>query len=396
VIESLSEEEEEENDEENEYVEDEMALFIMKFNKYISKRRAFKGDKMEKTRSKRVCYNYGKSGHFIAQCPHERKDEDNDKKKKFDKSYKRDRKYTKKKPYGQAPIGQEWNSSDESSESEGDDLATIAIKGESSSSKSLFPKLSKQTCLMAKDGKNKVKSNTPSSPKYVTSDEDTLSSDDNNDDAFSDDDSLPSEFCKNPKVMIKGLMKQVRVRDELLEQQEELLVQERKSNKELKKLLALEKSKVKKLDQELTQIKETTCSLKCSIGALQSQYDVLQKTYQDLEVQFDALWSSTSNTSNDPEAPKASTSKGCERCYNLDINGLYAQSQHSNVEQVLVESCDEAMGKENDHLKREFKKLELEVTKLKKQTKVQPPQDNCSNMVKKLEKGRTASKIASQ
>jgi hypothetical protein len=33
---------------------------------------------------------------------------------------------------------------------------------------------------------------------------------------------------------------------------------------------------------------------------------------------------------------------------------------------------------------------------LKKKTKVQPPQDYRSNMVKKLEKGRTASKIASQ
>jgi hypothetical protein len=63
---------------------------------------------------------------------------------------------------------------------------------------------------------------------------------------------------------------------------------------------------------------------------------------------------------------------------------------------VLVESCDEAIGKENDHLKREVKKLELEVNKLKKQTKVQSPQDNHSNMVKKLEKGRTAPKITSQ
>jgi hypothetical protein len=34
-------------------------------------------------------------------------------------------------------------------------------------------------------------------------------------------------FAKNPNTMIKGLMKQVRVRDELLEQQEELLVEER-------------------------------------------------------------------------------------------------------------------------------------------------------------------------
>jgi hypothetical protein len=64
--------------------------------------------------------------------------------------------------------------SDESSKSDGDDLSTIAIKGESSSSKSLFPKLSKHTCLMAKESKKKAKSNTPSSPKYVTSDDDTL------------------------------------------------------------------------------------------------------------------------------------------------------------------------------------------------------------------------------
>jgi hypothetical protein len=63
---------------------------------------------------------------------------------------------------------------------------------------------------------------------------------------------------------------------------------------------------------------------------------------------------------------------------------------------VLVESCDEAIEKENDHLKREVKRFETEVNNLKKQTKVQPPQHNYSNMVKKLEKGRTTPKIASQ
>jgi hypothetical protein len=122
----------------------------------------------------------------------------------------------------------------------------------------------------------------------------------------------------------------------------------------------------------------------------------LQKIHQDLEVQFDALWSSTSKTSSDLEAPKASTSKGCERCYNLDLNALYDKSQPSKIEQVLVESCDKAIEKENDHLNREVKRLEIEVNKLRKQTKVQPPQDNRSNMVKKLEKGRTTLNVASQ
>jgi hypothetical protein len=103
--------------------------------------------------------------------------------------------------------------------------------------------------------------------------------------------------------------------------------------------------------------------------------------HQDLKVQFDALWSSSSKTSSDPKAPQASTSKGCKRCYNIDIN-----SPCCNVEKVLVETCDETIDQKNDHLKREVKKLEFEVNKLKKQAKVQPPQDNRNNMVKKLEK----------
>jgi hypothetical protein len=83
---------------------------------------------------------------------------------------------------------------------------------------------------------------------------------------------------------------------------------------------------VQKLDQELTKTKETTCSLKSLIDA----HDVLLKTHQDLEVQFGALWSSTSKTSTND---KASTS------------------------QVSVETCDDLIAQENDHLKREVKKL---------------------------------------
>jgi chromosome segregation ATPase len=157
---------------------------------------------------------------------------------------------------------------------------------------------------MAKEGRKKVKSNTPSSPKYITSDEDTLFSD--NYDCSDDDNPLLRELVKNPNAMIKGLMRQVGVRDKLLEQQEELLVQERKISEELKKLIALEKDNVEKLDQELAKSKETTRSLKSSIDALQGQHDVLLKTRQDLEVQFSALWSSTSKTSTNN---KASTSQ---------------------------------------------------------------------------------------
>jgi hypothetical protein len=53
-------------------------------------------------------------------------------------------------------------------------------------------------------------------------------------------------------------------RDQLLENQEDLLEQERKITYEFKKLLKLEKEK----NEELAQGKKTISSLKSSIGAL--------------------------------------------------------------------------------------------------------------------------------
>jgi hypothetical protein len=250
----------------------------------MAKRRALKENKGEKprSRSKRVCYNCGKNGHFIAQCPYERREEGENNNKKKDKIYTKDKKdkYYKKKSYGEDHNEQEWDSNDESSDSNSEDIATIAIKENSSSSKSLFPNLSKHTCLMAKERKKKANGKGHSSPKYVSSD----------DDLSSDDSVHAFDIGKNPTAKLDGLMKQINLRDELLEQQDMLFVQERESNSELKKLLALEKEKNEKLDQELAKSKETTISLKSSIGALQESHDVLQKTNKNLEVQFDALW----------------------------------------------------------------------------------------------------------
>jgi hypothetical protein len=90
VIESSIEEEGEEEEEEDSSkcdVED-MALFTKKFKKYMKKTKLSKGDKKFKSVTKRTCYNCGKHGHFIANCPFERTDNDDDKKK--NKPYKKD------------------------------------------------------------------------------------------------------------------------------------------------------------------------------------------------------------------------------------------------------------------------------------------------------------------
>jgi hypothetical protein len=71
------------------------------------------------------------------------------------------------------------------------------------------------------------------------------------------------------------LLSEVGIHDELLYQQEKLLVQEKESNQELKKLSNIENEKNEKLDQELAQSKETISSIKSSSGALQDSYQVL-------------------------------------------------------------------------------------------------------------------------
>jgi hypothetical protein len=55
---------------------------------------------------------------------------------KKDKGYKKLDKPYKKKSYGEAHIGQEWEFNDESSNSDSDSVTTVAIKRTSSSSKS--------------------------------------------------------------------------------------------------------------------------------------------------------------------------------------------------------------------------------------------------------------------
>jgi hypothetical protein len=245
-----------------------MTLFMKKFKKYMNKKKFSKGDKKFNTKSttKRICYNCDKHDHFITNCIFKRRDDDDDKKKskfyKKHKGYKKSDKPYKKKSYGEAHIGQEWESNDESSNSDSDGVAIVTIKGTSSSSKSLFLKLSqgKHTCLMTKESKRQIKTKVSSPSKYVSSDDDDAS-----------DDDAPLPHGMNEKAAIKRLGKKLVVRDQLLEVQEDLLEQERKTSCELKRLLKFEKEK----NEELAKGKETISSPKSSSGAIQDSYDVL-------------------------------------------------------------------------------------------------------------------------
>jgi hypothetical protein len=118
---------------------------------------------------------------------------------------------------------------------------------------------------MAKENKRKVKIKGISSSKYVSSDD--------NDDSDDDDALFPNGL--NEKRVIKRLGKELLAQDQLLEDQEDLLEQERKNTCELKRPLKLEKDKNEELTEELAKGKETISSLEGSIGALKNLYDVL-------------------------------------------------------------------------------------------------------------------------
>jgi hypothetical protein len=89
VVENSSEEEEEEGEDTFDSDDEDMALFMKKFKKYVKKKKLSKGENKFKSKTKRTCYNCGKYDHFIANCPFERRD-DNDEKKKYN-PYKKDK-----------------------------------------------------------------------------------------------------------------------------------------------------------------------------------------------------------------------------------------------------------------------------------------------------------------
>jgi hypothetical protein len=133
---------------------EQMAHFVRKFNKMFKKsgflnKSKDKDDIKTKRTSKRPCFGCGKEGHFIAECPNikvRRRDTNNNDK-------------NKKKEVGEPQLGEEWDSNDDSSDSD-DEVgpATISI-GEPINKSSLFEDLTDDeddfthTCLMARGSK---------------------------------------------------------------------------------------------------------------------------------------------------------------------------------------------------------------------------------------------------
>jgi hypothetical protein len=136
-----------------------MALIIKRFKTALKGRKEHPNK--NKAKGKRSCFKCGKHGHFIANCP------DNTNDQEQEKSGKREKKKAYKKAKGEAHLGKEWDSDCSSSDSYDEGLAASAFN-----KSSLFPN-ERHTCLMAKE----KKVNTRETPKYSTSSDEDSSDD---------------------------------------------------------------------------------------------------------------------------------------------------------------------------------------------------------------------------
>ncbi|KAJ1283655.1 hypothetical protein BS78_03G145000 [Paspalum vaginatum] len=84
-------------------------------------------------------------------------------------------------------------------------------------------------------------------------------------------------------------------------------------------------------DVELANAKPSMDELKGAKDVLQQNISSLEVQYKELQVQFDTLWNTTSTSSSVPLDSSASTSNGCKKCYDHDMN-----SCATNLEKVGI------------------------------------------------------------
>jgi hypothetical protein len=311
--------------EDDELDDEQIAFFIKNFRRVLRKSnfRNFGKNKHEsRRRSSKPCFGCKKIGHFIADCPEEKKKNKDTKKN----SFKRD-KPRYKKHVGEAHLGQEWDSNEESN-SDNEDVAIMAFKTLSSHQPSLFENLTDDEdqgqimCLMAKNSK--------------------VISPNSSDDEIDEEDETASLIKQYGKCAVTRIMKLIIKLDDLdetLESQEELFRLEREKSKTLEKHLTNErkenkrfeetlkakdsilleveesftskKSKVNDLTKELFLVEDTHANLKRDNEKLQESLTSLQVIHTALEVKANTLLESSSNTRKSSKSSSPSTSNGC-------------------------------------------------------------------------------------
>jgi hypothetical protein len=139
------------------------------------------------------------------------------------------------------------------------------------------------------------------------------------------------------------------------------------------------------LEAQLAKLTSEHMALQANHEELECSYEKLVDSYATLEIAHEVVLSSVKSIK-----PLSHTCTCSQVQINLSCdNDCLSQASQSGIEHVLVESCDDLIAKENDELKQGVEKLQNDLYVLKEKSKIQPSQDNCEDMVKKLEKGST-------
>jgi hypothetical protein len=146
------------------------------------------------------------------------------------------------------------------------------------------------------------------------------------------------------------------------------------------------------LGAKLAKLTSEHMALQANHKELEYSYEKLVDSYATLEIAHEVVFSSVKSIQ-----PLFHTCTCSQVQVNLSCaNDCLSPASQSSIEHVLVESCDDLIAKENDQLKQEVEKLQKNLYVLKEKSKVQPSQDNCEDMVKKLEKGSTVTSSTPQ
>ena len=329
ALKAKQEEEESTSGEEcGELQDEEMALFVRRFNKFFKKgvfnKSSYSKKPFNKSRprySERRCYECGETGHFIAKCPNKKdKDEGGKKESKKEKYYKRDKTKRYKKNYkGQAHLGEEWDSNSSGTDSDEDEgVATIAL-ATSPPKMSLFDESSDEEtpkCLMAKGAK-------------VTPPTKTLNVDLNSD----DENDMLEELNELSLPSMSILLDRIEIQEETLEEQEDLLIFEKERNLELESALAKEKEKNEVLSKMLKLSKSSITKLENEKKSIQDDFECLDKSFKALKVMFEKQKDndSTINANDALNAQSSSSIENCIKCKNIDVNAIATNAKAIQV-----------------------------------------------------------------
>jgi hypothetical protein len=239
--------------------EDEMALIIKRFKTTLKDRK--EQPNKSKTKGKRSCFKCGKTGHFIANCP------DNDSDQEQEKSGKREKKKSYKKAKGEVHLGKEWDSDCSSSDSDDEGLAASAFN-----KSSLFPN-ERHTCLMAKERKVSARDTS----MYASS------SDEESSDDEVDYSSLFKGLDRAKIEKINELIDALNEKNRLLEKQEDLLYEEHDKFISVQKSLVLETKRNEILSSEISACHESISSLRSVNDELNAKLEVANKSSSSME-----------------------------------------------------------------------------------------------------------------